>query len=171
METNVNFWNGLTIDEKRCFIDKYQILKQGNFVDKLLAELLENKFGKDVLEEKQIKTWDNVEKKGLVHADTGATYLLDIDKNHYSKELALKALATLQIAKLIELSYGGMVSEEEWVDDSEEKYVITCSYKGEIGFEYSLYDRFFIAFHTPEQREEFMSHESNRKLVEQYYMM
>ena len=130
--------------------------------------------GKENLQpEPKIKVWEDVEKKGLVHADTGSTYLLDIDKKHYTKELALKALATLQIAKLIELGYGGMVTKDEWGDNNCRKYTIDYYPQDKRRFvaaDYCIGEYKFIAFHTTEQRDEFMSHESNRRLVQQYYI-
>ena len=77
-----------------------------------------------------------------------------------------------KIAILIELGYGGMVSEEENNNTKIKKYV--PFYYGVNGFVveclYRSQDR-VLCFHTEQQAEEFMSHESNRKLVEQYYMM
>lgn len=175
METNVNFWNGLTIDEKRCFIDKYQILKQGNFVDKLLAELLENKFGKDVLEDKQIKTWEDVE-DNYVEYQKYVAVSNDIEEGiiNIEDKLRLKLLATYRIAKLIELGYGGLIDNKEWENTNIHKYYVSCyidENKSELDIGISWREKYFIAFHTNEQREEFMSYESNIKLVEQYYMM
>lgn len=175
METNVNFWNGLTIDEKRCFIEKYQILKQGNFVDKLLAELLENKFGKDVLEEKQIKTWEDVE-DNYVEYQKYVAVSNDIEEGiiNIEDKLRLKLLATYRISKLIELGYGGVVNEEEWKDKDIKKWcIVPCNSINDIqrvAF-YSRSAKKFIAFHTEQQAKEFMSHESNRKLVEMYYCL
>ena len=64
------------------------------------------------------------------------------------------------------------MTKEEWEDEDIEKYVVKwCTPDKHPYNSCETRHKYFIAFHTSEQRKEFMSHESNRKLVKQYYMI
>ena len=63
-----------------------------------------------------------------------------------------------------------MVTEEEWESCDMIKYCIIRTDRF-INYANVTSNYHFIAFHTPEQREEFMSYESNRQLVKQFFMM
>lgn len=119
------------------------------------------------------KTWEDVE-DNYVEYQKYVAVSNDIEEGiiNIEDKLRLKLLATYRIAKLIELGYGGMVSEEEWNDEEILKFGVKWSYKAN-NWVYHNYQttKSFITFHTSQQRQEFMSYESNRKLVEQYYMM
>lgn len=125
-------------------------------------EYMEDKF--NLNPKTQIKTWEDVESSSIE--------IPTILSEDLSYKIIKKNEACTKIAKLIELSYGGMVSEEEMKDASIDIYNIYPDEKKQliIGcLNTRLYD--FICFHTRQQAEEFVSHESNIKLVEQYYMM
>lgn len=154
----------------------YQNAKKQGYVEKsdeIFDRLvqLEIFFGKENLQpENKIKTWEDVEKikdsyKSMVD------YLLK-----FSNDIKLnkKLAATFQIKLLIELGYGGMVTEEEWKNDTIRKEsIVPCDVRDGFKFVtcYYLSNKNFIAFHNIEQAEEFMSYPENRKLVEQYYMI
>lgn len=163
-------WDKFTEEEKEDIRHLYNGLE--TMQDRNTEGVMNSLFGKENLQPKpEIKTWKDVKEEYMLRADTGTSYIIDMDKNFYSEKLALKALATLQIAKLIELGYGGMVTEEEWKDNNIEKYCV-YSTAGKIHYDgFNTYDCRFVAFHTSEQRKEFMSYPENVKLVEQYYMI
>ena len=169
-------WQALTEDGRQARIASYkELLKlQKEEADSYLITIedLEKLYGKHNLNPEPLtpKTWEDVEKEGLDEFE------YELDKPNSSKKdskIAMKCQATLKIAKLIELGYGGMVSEEEALDDKIEKSAIGL-YEGEIqlhtGICIARGDR-FLMFRSNELGEEFMSHESNRKLIEQYYMI
>lgn len=86
--------------------------------------------------------------------------------------------AALQMAYLIEVSYGGVITEEEWEDDSKLKWRITPTAKN---YERNWGQRWKISscsnralntlpsFHTKEQAEAFLRF--NKPLLEMYYML
>lgn len=80
---------------------------------------------------------------------------------------AKSALAMAQISQLIPY-YGGKITNDEWEDCSIRKYIIFrkmgCVGKCEA---YSNYE--FLAFHTAEQRDEFLK--NNEQLVKDYLMI
>lgn len=122
-------------------------------------------FGEENLQpEPKIKTWEDVQAILPNHFVMSVT-------NEITEKLFDKMTATYKISKLIELGYGGMVTEEEWENDDITKYCLQWSYsRGWICYN-SPSTKSFLAFHTSQQRKEFMSHESNRKLAEQYCMV
>ena len=80
---------------------------------------------------------------------------------------AKSALAMAQISQLIPY-YGGKITNDEWKDSSIRKYIIfrKMSYVGRCEA-YSNYE--FLAFHTAEQRDEFLK--NNEQLVKDYLMI
>lgn len=80
---------------------------------------------------------------------------------------AKSALAMAQISQLIPY-YGGEITNDEWKDSSIRKYIIfrKMSYVGRCEA-YSNYE--FLAFHTAEQRDEFLK--NNEQLVKDYLMI
>lgn len=100
---------------------------------------------------------------------------LDSDKecnrNMFATEKHAKAaLAMAQISQIManDERFGGPITIEEWNDNYTDKYVIEF-YDGRIGTDSYSASYFFLAFHTPEQRDLFL--EENRDLVEAYYML
>ena len=136
-------------------------------------------FSSKVFEKNKIKTWEDAQKMN----EDSNFFMRIADNLELSDKVYSKCIATLKIAKLIDLGYGGMVSEEEWKDLEIPKYCIsyhpTCQdekYKYQISIDEEgdaewATEKKFIAFHTKQQAEEFMSYPENRTLIEQYYMM
>lgn len=121
--------------------------------------------------EPKVKTWEDLVKHNLVNPLivrelTG--YAIDA----CDEKIGNKVEATLKIAKLIELGYGGMVTEEENNDSKIKKYA--PFYYGESGFVieclYRSQDR-VLCFHTQQQAEDFMSYPENVQLVKQYFQI
>lgn len=170
-------------EEKKKTRERYQ-LALANGDEKLIHEL-ENLFDKENLQPKpKIKTWEDVVKYHIIEIDNIGSdvfdnYVLTRSSAKCSDIILKKLEATYRIYKLIELGYGGMVTDEEWKDNYLIKYFIIIEInKGKnknmepsIQCDYATDEKRFIAFHTKQQVEEFMSYESNRKLIEQYYMI
>lgn len=84
-----------------------------------------------------------------------------------SEKVAKRMLAEAMISQLMPY-YGGAITDEEWDDDSTFKYIIYRS-KGEIcsGMVRISYE--LLAFHTNEQKDEFLKY--NERLVKDYLMI
>lgn len=161
-------WDNLPEEEKEKLRQNYS-----EDYDAETRVILEDIFGKENLQpEPKIKTWEDVLTHNLVNpliVRESAGHAEDV----CGEKIGNKVESTLKIAALIELGYGGMVSDEEWLNEENPKYVIKCTtdikprlYNDEV------YDDIqFVAFHTDKQRNEFMSYPENVKLVEQYYML
>lgn len=82
------------------------------------------------------------------------------------------ALALLKIYHLIKVGYGGNISSKEWYE-SNPKWVIAEFSKEEfvpVCVRNQQY-RSYLAFHTKEQAEEFLSYEENIQLLKDYFMI
>ena len=80
---------------------------------------------------------------------------------------AEKVIAIAQISQLMPY-YGGEITDEEWEDPHITKYVLyNSSGRLERGSDSSM--RFFLAFHTEEQRERFIA--CNPEVVRDYLML
>lgn len=169
-------WNKCTEQEQQNILEIYN--KHPEWLDVINA--LEDKFGKHNLQpEPKIKTWKDLEKSGVEVYSSWGKLGADITATRPSEKIINKCIATLKIAKLFEFGYGGMVSNEEWEDNTCLKYYIVLEInkgrdrvmKPSIQCNYEADEKHFIAFHTKQQAEEFMSYNDNRKLIEQYYMI
>lgn len=78
------------------------------------------------------------------------------------------ALAFLKISQLIEVGYGGNVTNEEWKLNTI-KYIIDCNKNN---FYITLCNNVIhhIAFHTKEQAKEFLQYSENVQLLKDYFM-
>lgn len=83
--------------------------------------------------------------------------------------------AATQISKLIEFGYGGVVTDTEWeecINEGTGVYTIVWNplYKSfhiKCESEYKC----FLAFHTMQQAQDFMSYQENIELLRQYYCL
>lgn len=137
---------------------------------------LEWMFGKETLQPKpKIKTWEDVEKENQEYfSRSNAPNPMFIQSAELRDKLLKKTMATYKIATLIELGYGGAVSDEEWNDDTFNKFSIQWDEEDNcptIRCHCSRNWSDFVSFHTQQQAEEFMSHSENVELVKQYYML
>ena len=82
-------------------------------------------------------------------------------------EKSVKAL--LKIHQLIEVGYGGNVTNEEW-NNHEIKYVINYA-NNTFVINSVVTTKNHLAFHTLEQAEEFLSHPENVQLLRKYFML
>lgn len=175
-----NIWNELSEESKNSILSEYidlkeklNIFKDENSIRHSViyrVDELEIIFGKENLNKKpQIKTWDDIVNYYPEIHNSLEKGLKGISEYEFTPIIfLLKCAATLKIAKLIELGYGGMITDEEWRDITKEKYTI-----------YRVLDVFVIsplgacidfpAFHTEEQAKEFLKH--NEHLCKDYYMI
>lgn len=85
------------------------------------------------------------------------------------------ALALLKIYLIIEVGYGGNVTNEEWktVNNYNSLYIITLHYNNKIKcvriIDIDSYTP--IAFHTKEQAREFLKYPENIQLLKDYFMI
>ena len=80
------------------------------------------------------------------------------------------ALALLKIHQLIEIGYGGNITNEEWKEHTKIKYTIDLKDKKLI-CSYTYLFKSHIAFHTKEQAEEFLKYSENVQLLKDYFMI
>lgn len=144
-------------------------------LNKYEAEYLDNG---DILLKKKLKKypkWEDLKKINGIYIDLNSNYNNIIDRLPYkcnkgiflNKKCAKSALAMAQISQLMPY-YGGEITDNEWEYASINKYVIfkevNCI---KTAIFYSNYE--FLAFHTAEQRDEFLK--NNEQLVKDYLMI
>lgn len=182
-EQQDKLWNELNEEKKEKYRKDYKEAMEDCGESALIVrrELLAEIFGTHNLNPKQIKTWEDVEKEGkycgyLISKtgfrdhESGECPSIVYNSDFFSHKIIDKVIATMKIEYLIENSYGGMITESEWEDVDVRKFRIV-RLRGNLTYAEGRGAYEFVAFHTPEQREEFMSYESNRRLVEQYFMI
>ena len=102
-------------------------------------------------------------KAGFIYTEEGVT------------PIERAALALLKIHQLIEKGYGGNVTKEEWENKSRKHIIIPAIHNDEVTFSVfttiSFANKQHIAFHTYEQREEFLSYKENVQLLKDYFMI
>lgn len=162
------------------FLSENGIDEEERVVNFHLKGTMEEYFGEENLQLK-IKTWEDIKKAYPETYGNENIELFPYNEFAWDVKLINKNIATLKIAKLIELSYGGMVTEEEWKLSSSyvaetRIWTIVCQYKAESkNPELKIIPVWsqprLLSFHTKEQAEEFMSYESNRILIKQYHMV
>lgn len=119
------------------------------------------------------KTWDEFIKQ---FRHTKDDLSVDLTGNKYfgwtrrDTPIEKSALALLKIHQLIEVSYGGNITNEEWSIYGNVSFVIFCNDCGEFEITRSN-ERQHLAFHTQKQAEEFLSHEENIQLLKDYFMI
>lgn len=160
-------WDNLPEEEKEKLCQNYS-----EDYDAETRVILDDIFGKHNLQPKyKIRTWEDVEK--LLPED--GFCVGKFEKYADNPKVTLKCQATLRIAKLIELGYGGIVSDEEWeerINEGTGFYTIAYSplYKS-FHIRVESCNKQFIAFHTRQQAEEFMSYPDNVELLAAYHVV
>lgn len=136
-----------------------------------IVEELETMFGRHNLNPKpKIRTWEDVKKYRPEEEGFCCEIEKTIAKQFIDRTLYEKVMATIRLAKLMFMGYGGAVTAEEWEDANSVKHCVVRD-RSQLRHCCLTTDYEFMAFHTAEQYEEFMSYESNRKLVERYYCL
>ena len=167
-------WDNMPEETKEKICKKYNWYRENEINEAILE--FEDLFGKENLQPKpNIKTWEDVEKNREDEDACCCAIENTLSKSFFDDKLRNKLIATYKIAKLIELGYGGMVTEDEYIlnEDSieDDLWSVWINANGEIECTAIKDCRDFLVFHTQQQAEEFMSYPENRTLVEQYYMI
>ena len=170
-------WNNLSSEEQQSILNTYKKAfdEPDNFFALEYQAVMNDRYGTHNLNPKPIRTWKDVKNyleiipdfKEIVH---------NLDVGCCDRKVIDKIIATYKISRIIELGYGGLVSDERNKDRQINKFVIVpCEENdGSVGFEiyttcYSV-DK-VTTFHSISQAEEFMKYESNLRLLSQYYLV
>ena len=123
----------------------------------------------------KVEVWEDLEEidgcyinvQSKVVNVTGATNYEENINIFKTEKHAKKALAMAQISQLMPY-YGGEITNDEWDNDNIDKYEIrrfgNKIERGKYNYTYQ-----FLAFHTEEQRDEFLL--NNEQLVKDYLMI
>ena len=120
------------------------------------------------------KTWSDLERLDEI-TECGAEIVQTFnnrwwDSTKGNTPIEKSVLALLKIHQLIEVGYGGNVTNEEWEEAFELKYVISCTADKSLPI-HATNCIHTIAFHTKEQAEEFLKYTENVELVKDYFMI
>lgn len=140
----------------------------------------QSKENKEDKKDNKIKTYqDLIDNKIMfngyyidIHSNAYRSCLITANKHNIlypSSEKVIKSM--IAMAKISQLMpyYGGEVTDEGWKDIHKEKYII-ANYKGDIiKYSWTTANYYFLAFHTEEQRNEFLKY--NEQLVKDYLMI
>lgn len=158
----------LTEEEKKKLRELYSNSVKIDFA------IMKKIFGEEnLLHKPNIKTWKDVKDKSDSAFQTSLNLNYACDGNMDDK-LSMKIKATYKISKLIELGYGGIVTEEECKENGAWQiipYRENYDEKFKLKIVMDFQQKSFISFHNEEQAKEFMSYPGNRILIEQYYMI
>ena len=152
--------------------------KSGNVELEALALQL---FSEEDLNSKEVKTWDDLigtkvpkdsyyigGSSRISKIITNQTFDMKYDKNLFIDEKHAKsALAMAQISQLIPY-YGGVITDTEWNNSHVIKYVIARRNNSIVSESFNIIYH-LLAFHTREQRDEFLK--NNKQLVMDYFML
>ena len=120
------------------------------------------------------KTWSDLERLDEI-TECGAEIVQTFnnrwwDSTKGNTPIEKSALALLKIHQLIEVGYGGNITNEEWKEHTKIKYTIDLKDKKLI-CSYTYLFKSHIAFHTKEQAEEFLKYSENVQLLKDYFMI
>ena len=172
-----NIWNELSEESKKHIKDVFSEFEPVCQEDLIKMNLMSDLFGKENLSPKsQIKTWYDVEKQGYYAEDEWvyedkASERVDaiVYKGPFRSQIINKAIATFKIAKLIELGYGGMVTNEEWNNNTYKWHIVYDAQQNKYKVFWETLYKDPLSFHTEEQAIEFL--ENNRDLLDDYNMI
>lgn len=102
--------------------------------------------------------------------DSEPTLWFDSDMNY--DKIGDSCSALFKIHKLIEVSYGGNITNKEWVSPNYANYAISLHHHSK-HFEIlqNPADRHLVLFHTKAQAEEFLKYPENIQLLKDYFMI
>lgn len=171
-----NIWNELSEESKEYVLKVFNDLEPVCANDLVRMNLMDELFGKENLNPKpQIKTWEDINKNAselglkIDWDDYSHVTIIRFYDNEKDLKIIRRVLATIKIERLIEQGYGGMITDEEWKRVTMPKYIIESRYNGDLVLEVTYGFKHFIAFHTLQQREEFLKF--NENLLKDYFML
>lgn len=175
-------WDELSDNVKKKIIDRYTEYKtRGSDLiehDADALTIMEDLFGLDNLNENIFKTWKDVVSKvphekieiGRFRTDDLPSMKADyITVGNSFYRMILRAAAMLKIARLIEIGYGGLVSENEWDSSDYKWHIVYDTLKKEYFIFWDVSHKDPLSFHTEEQAIEFL--ENNKDLLDDYFMV
>lgn len=117
------------------------------------------------------KTWSE-----MVAQDKETICIVEIDEMAVTTAktpIEKSALALLKIHQLIEVGYGGNVTNEDWKNPYLAKYDIIpdTAHSDKLCVRCVGFVKSVIAFHTKEQAEEFLKYPENVQLLKDYFMI
>lgn len=170
MEQN-NIWCEVSERAQHRIKERYKNEKgKANFE---ACSILEELFGKDNVCEKEILTWDDLCRSGLVTSCSSISIFQMFDCPISSGKCSRKALATLKISQLVDVAYGGIPSREEIENGNVTLYHVSLSPDGTIfskpwnGKNISAF--LPLVFKTQELAEKFLTY--NKELVCDFFMI
>lgn len=111
------------------------------------------------------KTWSELIK---IIGDNWNIYVYE---ENAKSPIEKSALALLKIHQLIEVGYGGNVTDEEWKNNDTKYAIVLFKDEKDFSIDNRLHLFSHITFHTKEQAEEFLSYPENVQLLKDYFMM
>lgn len=168
-----NIWNELSEESKKHIKNVFSEFEPVCQEDLVRMNLMSDLFGKENLTPKpQIKTWYDVEKQGYYAEDEWvANEKVDaiVYKGSFSSQIIKKVIATFKIAKLIDLGYGGLITNEEWSDSTYKWHIVYDTQQNKYKVFWETVYKDPLSFHTEEQAIEFLK--NNRDLLDDYNMI
>lgn len=114
------------------------------------------------------KTWSDIKEEKRFQGNA----CIVVNKEALTETPIIKsANAFLKIYQLIEIGYGGNVTNEEWNGINSYASIQYCTNKHDIDICLNIYNKTNIAFHTKEQAKEFLSYPENVQLLKDYFMI
>ena len=167
-------FNSLGNYDKIAVRKSYKLLKEDAKTGDLARtkmKQMEDLYGKENLERRDGGCWSDLVKTNPELDSQLNTLKEELDKMNLDARVRDKILATFKISKVIDSFYGGQITDDEWDNDT---------YKYAVEFDTNvneLYDetevcasKYFIAFRTKEERENFLSYRENESDAEDYFM-
>lgn len=120
------------------------------------------------------KTWNKLSNKDTSRIN-GIIQCVEYGVDNVLNVIEKSAFALLKIYKLIDIAYGGNITNEEW-NNQNTKYLICPSHNGK-NYNFIIINTTFftdknhIAFHTEKQAKEFLSYSENVQLLKDYFML
>lgn len=163
LEEAKNKWGPRTIKFKVDIPDGFEIDKENSTLELIVfKEIIKTRTFKDIkyIDGYYINTHSYICEIDQANDSTNRNVFL-------TEKHAKSALAMAQISQLIPY-YGGAITDEEWNNQNMPKFVL---YRNGNGIKsdtmWNTYE--FIAFHTKEQRDDFLKY--NERLVRDYFML
>lgn len=131
------------------------------------------------LEEQKLKvpkTWKELKRSNTIYTHYSLNYIVD-DKDYLTSIgtnlIEKSALALLKIHQLIEMGYGGNITNEEWKNTTKLKWYFVPNVADlfDVMCSKNYNKKRNIAFHTKEQAKEFLKYHENFQLLKDYFMI
>lgn len=170
-ERQNEFWNMLNEEDRVHYRGQYA--EHETMPESGVPDLLRDLFGEHNLKpEPNPETWEEFIQVFHKHTNWYPTNTyIDLPLYGMDESIKKKMIATAKIAKLIDVTYGGRVTDDEWRNHSVLKYYIEPHSETKRFITHCVYrdKKHFVAFHTQKQMEAFLSHESNKQLLKDFF--